>query len=169
MQLQSTLTSAQIHEAARLARPRYFWLRFFAYSWYSTALCVVAVYTAADALLRHKPIPWDATGGALAFALLFYGLRWSRWKRRLSRVAAIRSRAASISLDPDGIRTRQESGATTFVPWTGFTKWSEGRNVFLLTSKDGTTVLPVDDGNRDSVRALLQGYIVGSGRLPARV
>jgi len=170
MQLQSTLTSAQVQEAARLARPRHFWLRFFAYSWYATALCVVALYTGADALFRHKPIPWDTAAGVFAFALLLYGIRWSRWKRRLSKVAARRSQsAASISLDPDGMRTRQESGAATFVPWTGFTKWSEGKNIFLLTRKDGTTVLPVDEGNRDSVRALLQGYVAGSGRLAARV
>jgi len=169
MQLQSTLTSAQVQEAARLARPRFFWLRFFAYSWYSTALCVVVLYTDVNALLQHKPIHWDATGTLLGLALLFYGLRYSRWRARLAKVASTRTRNTSISLDTDGVRTRQESGATTFVPWTSFTKWSEGKNVFLLTSASGTTVLPVDETNRDSVRALLQGYVVGAGRVPARV
>jgi hypothetical protein len=169
MQLQSTLTSAQIQEAARLARPRYFWLRFILASWYSTFICVAVVVADATAILHHRPIRWNDTAFALALAAVFYGLRWSRWKARLSKVAAIRSRTTSISLDPDGIRTRQESGATTFVPWAGFTKWSEGKNVFLLASKDGTTILPVGESNRDSVRALLQGSIVGSGRIPARV
>jgi hypothetical protein len=169
MQLRSTLTSADVHEAARLARPRLFWLRFFAYSWYATALCALAVIAAVRALLDHRPINWDTTGGLLAFAALLYGIRWTRWRSRLSKVAAVRSRAASISLDPDGIRTRQESGATTFVPWAGFSKWTEGKNVFLLRGKDGTTILPVDEGNRDSVRALLQGNIAVSGRAPARV
>ena len=169
MQLQSTLTSAQVQEAARLARPRFFWLRFFAYSWYSTALCVVVLYTDVNALLQHRPIHWDTTGTLLGLALLFYGLRYSRWRARLAKVAATRTRNTSISLDTDGVRTRQESGATTFVPWASFTKWSEGKNIFLLTSASGTTVLPVDETNRDSVRALLQGYVVGAGRVPARV
>jgi len=169
MQLQTTLTSAQVQEAARLARPRFFWLRFFAYSWYSTFICVAVVVADVNAVAHHHPIRWNDTGFALALAALFYGLRYSRWRSRLSKVAATRSRNASISLDTDGVRTRQESGATTFVPWTGFTKWSEGKNVFLLTSKDGTTILPVDETNRDSVRALLQGYIVDAGRVPARV
>jgi YcxB-like protein len=169
MQIQSTLTSAQIQEAARLARPRHFWLRFFAYSWYSTALCVVVLYADARAYLAHKPVPWNSTAGLLAFAGILYALRYSRWRNRLSKAVAARTGTASISLDTDGIRTRQQSGTTTFVPWSGFTKWSEGRNVFLLTRNDGKTILPVDESNRDSVRALLQGYVVSSDRVPARV
>lgn len=169
MQLQTTLTSAHIREAARLARPRYFWLRFFAYSWYSTTLCVIVLYQDANALLQHKPIRWDATAGLLGLAAVLYGIRYSRWRARLSRVAAVRSRTASISLDTDGVRTRQESGAVTFVPWTGFTKWTEGRNVFLLKSKDGATILPVDETNRDSVRSLLQACVIDSDRVPLRV
>lgn len=169
MQLRSALTTADIQDAARLARPRFFWLRFLAASWYSTALCVAVLYSIGNALAQHHPINWNDAGLMLGLAALFYGIRWSRWRSRLGRAAAPRNRAASISIDPDGIRTKQESGATSFAPWASFSKWTEGRSVFVLSGKEGSMILPVDDGNRDSVRALLQGNIAGSGRPLARV
>lgn len=169
MQLQSTLSSAQIQEAARLARPRYFWLRFFAYSWYATLLCVVAIVTDANSLIHNQPIRWNGTLTLLGIAAVLYGVRYTRWRNRLEKAADRYSGTTTVSLDSDGVRTRKDSGSTTFVPWSSCTKWSEGRNVFVLTSKDGTTMLPVNDSNRDSVRALLRGNIVSSGNIPAGV
>jgi len=169
MQLRSALTTADIQEAGRLARPHYSWLRFLLASWYSTVLCVGALYGLSNDVVHHRPIQWKATVLVLGLAGFFYWLRWSRWKSRLGKATAQRNRAASISVDADGIRTRQESGATSFTPWASFNKWTEGKNVFLLSGEKISILLPVDDGNRDTVRALLQGNIAMAGRALAGV
>jgi glyoxylase I family protein len=99
--------------AARLARPRHFWLRFFAYCWYATALCAVALYTGADALLRRQPVPWDTTAGVFAFALLQEDPRVTG--RTLALQGQSSCAAASIAI-PARPESRRESMTAPFRP-----------------------------------------------------
>ena len=159
MQVRSTITPEEMQEAIRLARPKNFWLRFIVANWYTTALFTLVILATASASLHHRPVKWNGVGLFFLIIAALYGYSWYRWKARIARVASSRSRYESISVDSDGVRTTSGSGASAFIPWRSYSKWSEGRNVFLLMSKDVTTILPADDGNRDSIRAVLRSNI----------
>ncbi|GGA57397.1 hypothetical protein GCM10011507_05930 [Edaphobacter acidisoli] len=160
MQVRATVSASEMQEAARLSRPRRFWLRFFAANWYATALCVIALGAGINALIHHEQVKWDVMGMLLAIGGGFIGFSWYRWNAALAKAAQNASaRSGTLSLDADGVRTQLASGTSTFLPWSTYSKWTEGTSVFLLTGNDGATVVPIDDGNRDAIRSLLTSNI----------
>lgn len=161
MEIRSTVTPEELREAVRLARPRYFWLRFAAANWYATLLLVVVIVANVNAVIHHQPAKWNNTLLFLVLVAALYGFSWYRWNSKVSKAATSSNvRSSLLSLDSDGIRTKLDSGASSFVPWASYSKWAEGRSVFLLSGRDGTMVIPADDGSRDSIRELLQSKIV---------
>jgi hypothetical protein len=159
VQIRATLSPSELKEAARISRPRRFWLRFFAANWYSTAICLLVVGIAINALLNHQDVRWGPMAGVFAFGAFFICLSWFRWNAALEKAAnAISAKSATVSLDADGIRATFANGGSSFVPWSSFSAWKEGKNIFLL-SGENSAVLPIDDGNRDSIRSLLMSRI----------
>jgi hypothetical protein len=160
MQVRAAIAPDELKEAARLSRPRYFWLRFFAANWYATAICLLVIGVGVNALIYHEHPKWGSMGIIFAIGAFFIGLSWYRWNARLSKAAgAASARSGTLALDMDGIRTTLVSGASTFVPWSSYSKWAEGRTVFLLTGKDGAAILPIDYGSREAIRGLLMSKI----------
>ncbi|HZY63015.1 MAG TPA: YcxB family protein [Edaphobacter sp.] len=161
MQVRATVSATELQEAARLSRPRLFWLKFFAANWYSSVICLLVVGVAINALINHERMNWGAMAMVFAICVGFIGFSWFRWNSSLAKSAeAASARAGTLSLDSDGVRTRLASGTSTFIPWSTYSKWIEGRSVFLVTGNDGTTVIPIDDGNRDAIRSLLMSKIL---------
>src|SRR5579875_2438705 len=137
MQVRATVSPSEIQEAARLLRPRRFWLRFFAANWYATALCVVAVGGGINRLIHHEKVNWDVMAIVLAIGVGFISFSWYRWNSALAKIAESASaRSGTLSLDADGVRTQLASGTSTFLPWSTYNKWTEGKSVFLLTGND---------------------------------
>ena len=160
MQIRAAVSPSELQEAARMSRGRSFWLRFFAANWYGTALLLLVVVVGANGAIHHQQMKWGAMLGFAAICVFFIGLSWYRWNSRLAKIAgASNARSGTLSLESDGIRMTSASGASTFVPWSSYNKWIEGKSVFLLTGNDGTAILPIDDGNRESVRGLLTSQI----------
>jgi hypothetical protein len=156
MQIRATVSPSELQEAARMSRPRYFWLRFFAANWYSTVICLLVIGVAVDALINHKHPKWGAMAIFFAVFSSLIGLSWYRWNANLSKSAGrVSALSGTLSLDNDGIRTILASGASTFVPWSSYSKWTEGKSIFLLAGRDGSAILPIDDGYRDTIRSLL--------------
>lgn len=159
MQIRATLSPSELKEAARISRPSRFWLRFFAANWYSTVICLLVVGIAINALLNHQDVRWGPMAGVFAFGAFFIWLSWFRWNAALDKAAsAISAKSATVSLNADGIRATSANGGSSFVPWSSFSAWKEGKNIFLL-SGENAAVLPIDDGNRDSIRSLLMSRI----------
>lgn len=143
-----------------MSRGKSFWLRFFAANWYATIICLLILGVAANALIYHQQAKWGDMSAIFAIFAFFIGLSWYRWNARLAKMAGTAtSQAGTLSLDSDGIRTILASGASTFVPWSSYSKWTEGKNVFLLTGKDGAAILPIDESSRNSIRAFLADKI----------
>jgi hypothetical protein len=160
MQIRSTITPDELQEAVRISRPKRFWLRFFAANWYSSAICLLIIGVAIHALVYNEHPKWGSMAVGFAIFASFIGFSWYRWNAKLSKIAeAASARSGTFSLDADGVRTILASGSSTFVPWSSYDKWTEGKNVFLLTGKDGSAIIPIDDGNRETLRGLLVSKI----------
>lgn len=160
MQIRLQLTPAEIQEAIRLSRTKNFWFKFALGNWYLALICLFVVGADIDAAFHGRTPRWDATGVLFAIAAVVMCASWFLWKGRMS--AAIRnanSRVQMLSLDPDGVRSNLNSGSSTFVPWSNYTKWVEGATVSVLISRDGIVIIPVDGSNRDTVRSLLSGHV----------
>jgi hypothetical protein len=159
VQVRATLSPSELKEAARISRPSRFWLRFFAANWYSTVICLMVVGIDINALVNHRVVRWGPMAGVFAFGAFFIWLSWFRWNATLEKAAgALSAKSGTVSLDTDGIRSTFANGGSSFVPWSSFSAWKEGKNIFLL-SGENAAILPVDDGTRDSIRSLLMSYI----------
>jgi len=161
MQLKTELSAGEIREASRLLRPKNFWLKFLLASWYATALLLVGMFVLINnTLIQHEPPKWGPIGIFFALAAFRYTVSWSRWNARQAKAqGALTPGTGMRSLESGGIQTTLANGANSFVPWSGYDKWVEGESVFVLTGSAGPVVLPVDTGNRDSLRGLLQSRI----------
>jgi hypothetical protein len=163
MQVRTNLSQAELRDATRLARPKSFWFRFALANWYATAVCVGIIAVAIHALIEHQQPSWKGLGIFFLLGCVRFAISWNRWNERLKKAGEKANAGLSTrSLDTDGIRTTLVSGASSFAPWSSFTKWTEGKRLFVLTGSDGPVVLPIDEGNRDSLRSLLQSHIAVS-------
>jgi arginine exporter protein ArgO len=98
VQIRATLSPSELKEAARISRPSRFWLRFFAANWYSTAICLLVVGIAINALLNHQDVRWEPMAGVFAFGAFFIWLSWFRWNAALDKAAgAISAKSAKVS------------------------------------------------------------------------
>jgi hypothetical protein len=160
MQVRATISPSELQEAIRMSRSRYFWLRFFAANWYATLICLVVIGVAVNALVHNEHPKWRAMAIMFAIGSFFIGWSWYRSNRGSSAGAkALSARSGTVSLDADGIRTILTSGASTFIPWSSYAKWKEGKSVFLLTGSEGLAILPIEEGSRDAVRGILSSKV----------
>lgn len=160
MQVRATLSPSELKEAALLVRPTRFWLRFFAANWYSTMICLLGLGTAINAVVTHQQLHWVKMAIVFCIGAGFIWSSWNRWNAKLAKISeTATARSGMLVLDNDGIRTTSQSGASNFVPWSSYEQWKEGKGVFLLTGSDGAAIIPIDDGYRDSIRALLVSKI----------
>jgi hypothetical protein len=160
MQIQAPTTPGEIREAARMSRPRYFWLRFLISNWYATALCLVSVGVSISSLIQHENPKTGPAATLFGVGAIFLVLSWYRWDLKLTKSAELASaRSGALSLDDDGVRTTLATGASTFLPWSSYSKWIEGELVFVLTGRDAATIIPLDNSNREAIRGLLMSKI----------
>lgn len=160
MQIRTDVTPTEVKEAIMLSRPRRFWLRFFAANWYMSLLSLGVIGVDLNTLLHHGTPEWGPTGILLAIAGGFIYFSWFRWNSKVSSsLRTANRRIESLSLDRDGVKIKLRSGASTFVPWSSYSRWIEGKDIFLLVGEDGVTIVPTDEGSRASVRGLLASQI----------
>jgi hypothetical protein len=160
MQVRAKVSPQEIREAARMSRPTSFWFKFFLANWYSLGLALVVIAANVTALANHRHVQVRPVATLLAICAFFIGYRWYRWNDRISRAAlAASGRSGTLALETSGIQKTLATGASTFVPWASYTGWREGKSVFVLSGKDGSTVIPIDDGTRESIRGLLASNI----------
>jgi len=160
MQIRPTITRDEIGEAIRLSRTKNFWFKFFLRNWYASLILIAVVGADAGKLLRGQAPNWTATIALLAVVVAAMGATWFLLQRRSSQI--LRKSVSSIetlSLDPDGVRISFNTGSSSFLPWSIYSKWAEGARIFLLTGKDGVTIIPADESSRGTIRGLLSANI----------
>lgn len=161
MQLKTELSPAELREASRLLRPKNFWWKFLLASWYAIALVIVGIVVLVDdVLIDHEPPKWGAIGVCFGVAAFRFAISWTRWNARQTKnQGSLNFGTGTRALESGGVQTTLTNGASSFVPWAAYKKWVEGDTVFVLTGSAGPVVLPVDAGNRDALRGLLQSRI----------
>ena len=160
MQIRTASTSGEIQEAISLSRPKNFWFKFAIANWYATFICVAVIAVDVNQMAHGRAPRWDLTALLVAVCGALVGYSWYRWNARVSNSLRVSTaRIESLSLDGDGIRVTLRTGTSTFIPWSSYTKWMEGKTVFLVTGKDGAAILAIEDGNRETIRGLLSSNI----------
>jgi hypothetical protein len=61
-----------------------------------------------------------------------------------------------LSFTADGLHTKEKSGATTFLPWSSFDGFREGRTVILLEEAPSHSrrMIPIDSLSPDEVQRI---------------
>jgi hypothetical protein len=94
-------------------------------------------------------------------ALMLAGM-WFRLTRSLGKAArALSASGGQMSIEAQGITTAMPSGARTFVPWSAFAGWREGKLVFTVgDAKAYRTISKRALGIRaDEVRSVLLSQV----------
>ena len=160
MQIRTPATPGESREAAALIKPKNFWLKFFLGNWYASAIAVLIIGADVNLLLHGKTPKWGPSLGLLAVCAFLFLFSWYRWRSKVSSLLEkATARVESLSLETDGVRVKLKSGTATFVPWSSYSKWSEGKSVFLLAGNDGSVIIPADDSNRNEIRGMLSSQI----------
>jgi hypothetical protein len=163
MQVRTASSAAELRDAAWISRSRYFWVKLSARNIHAMMILAVLLGVIVLSLIHHETPKFEQCMEMLVVLAFVCLMTWYRWNKMLKQNgAALKPRAGMMSLDGDGIRTTLETGATSFVPWGSYVKWVEGKKVFVLTGSDGSTILPIDEGNRDLLRGTLQSHIAAS-------
>jgi len=134
MQIQTEITPDELGQAMRLNRTKMYWPKFFLANWYASLLLVVIVWAEIARIADGKPIQPGSLGVLLIPVFLFW-FYWFRTQGNVRKAASqLSDTQGSASVDGKGISSASSSGATSFVPWSEYSGWKEGRDVFTLTT-----------------------------------
>ena len=137
MHIRTEITPGELDEAIRLNRNRMYWPKFFLANWYSSILLIAISWATVVRLLDGKSLQ-PATFGLLLIPVFFLWLYWFRTQKAIRDAASqLSDTNGSASVDGKGLSTSSSKGATSFSPWSEFSGWKEGKEVFTLNQ--GTT------------------------------
>jgi hypothetical protein len=161
MQVRAQLTPEELKDAARLIRPKMFWLRMALANWYALTILIAVVGAIIYHAMNSLPYNWAGALGVAGIALLFLGFSWWRYNSRIGKITdRWNKNCGNSSLDTDGIRTDAANGATTFVPWSAYSTWKEGKLVFLVKGDNAEQVIPKEGlGSSEQVKGLLASKV----------
>lgn len=92
----------------------------------------VLLLAAIGQMATGKADPKVLTVLAVLLALMLAGM-WFRLTRSLGKVArSLSATGGQMSIEAQGITTTLPNGARTFVPWSAFAGWREGKLVFTI-------------------------------------
>jgi len=141
MQISTEITPDELSQAMRLNRTKMYWPKVLLANWYGTLLLVVIIWAEIARLIDGKPVQPSSLGLLLIPVFLIW-LYWYQTQGNLRRAASqLSDTKGSASIDGKGISSASSSGATSFVPWSEYSGWKEGRDVFTLTTEKSFRVL----------------------------
>ena len=97
---------------------------------------------------------------SLYCSLGFIGI--ARLQRCSARCFEAEQYPGSASLDANGISSTNSAGAPSFVPWSAFSGWKEGKDVFTLTKGKSFNVVTkrgLNDADVEQLRSLFRSQI----------
>jgi hypothetical protein len=162
MQVRTEITPDELTQAMRLNRGKMYWPKVFLANWYATLLLIVIVWADIARLIDGKPIQVASLGLLLipAFLLWFY---WFRTQGAVRKAASQLSDSnGSASIDGKGISANSSKGATSFVPWSEYSGWKEGTDVFTLTQEKSFRVFTkrgLNEAELEQLRSIFRTQI----------
>ena len=163
MNIATSLSPDELREAIKLNRNWKYWGRLFLANWYMTILLIVIVAANIARVIHGQPLTVEGVMIVL-IPLGFLAFTWARMQRTIEKSAEQLSDAgANASIGADGIHVSASSGATSFTPWSVYSSWREGSEVFTLNRpQGGYTVLPkreLAEADLQQLRELFRTHI----------
>lgn len=162
MQVQTEVTANELSEAISLNQPSTHWANALRANGLALALLAGILWADLKSQIAGKHVPAVSWALLLIPVLLF----WFYWYRRQSAVRRAVSRPSntpgSASLDAKGISYTNSTGAPSFVPWSEFSGWKEGKDVFTLTKTKSFNVLAkrgLNEADVEQLRSLFRSQI----------
>jgi hypothetical protein len=165
-QIKGKLTEADLNDARRLVRPKTYWLKLVAASWYGILLLGVILWATVAGLVGASHPNWTGLAGIWVVIAGIVAWSFHSTKRTSAKELAALDAARPdwIGLEHPGVTLNGPKGATAFQPWNSFTGWREGKRVLLLDMEAGrfiiVSVAELPEGEKQSIRQLLDLYVV---------
>jgi hypothetical protein len=162
MQVQTEITADELSQAISLNRPANYWPNALRANGLALAMLVGILWADIKTQMAGKHVP------AVSWALLLIPvlLIWFYWHRKQSAVRSAVSRPSntpgSASVDANGISYTNSTGAPSFVPWSEYSGWKEGKDVFTLTKTKSFHVLAkrgLNEADVEQLRSLFRSQI----------
>jgi hypothetical protein len=162
MQIRTELTPDELSQAMRLNRTKMYWPRVFLANWYATLLLIVVIWAAIARIIAGKPIQLSSLG-LLLIPIFFLGFYWYRTQQNVRTAASqLSDTQGNASVDGKGISATASTGATSFVPWSEYSGWKEGADVFTLTTGKSFRVLTkrgLGEADLEQLRSVFRAQI----------
>jgi hypothetical protein len=162
MQLRTEITPDELGQATLLNRTKMYWPKFFLANWYASLLLIAILWAEIARLIEDKPIQ-PASLGLLLIPVFFLWLYWYRTQGSVRKAASqLSDTQGSASIDGKGISAAASTGATSFVPWSEYSGWKEGKDVFTLTTGKSFRVFTkrgLSDAELEQLRSIFRTQI----------
>lgn len=167
VQIQTEITAAELSQAIGLNRPPGYWLKVLQANGLAIALIVGIVWADIHIRIAGKHISTVRSNLLMLVLLMipvtFICLYWYSERSAVRRAVSRPSNTpGTASIDTTGISIGTSTGAPKFVPWSEFSGWKEGKDVFTLTkgkSFDVLTKRGLNESDIDQLRSLFRSQI----------
>ncbi len=162
VEIHTEITASELSQAIGLNQPSTHWRKTFQANGLASALLVGILWADVKSQIAGKHVPPISWALLLVPALLF----WFYWYRKHSAVRRAVTRPSntpgSATVDANGISYTNSTGAPSFVPWSEYSGWKEGKDVFTLTKAKSCHVLPkrgLNEAEAEQLRSLFRSQI----------
>jgi hypothetical protein len=163
MRLTGKLSQEDLNDVRRIVRSKWYWPRLIMANWYGAGIVCILLWVTVDGLIHGTKVNWKGIG--IVWAILAAIVGWAYYTTRRSTATEFNALSTSLPdwITPanDGLRFDGPNGANAFQPWSGYTRWREGKRVIVLyrTQGNGFTMLPIadlSDADLHGLRTMLQ-------------
>jgi hypothetical protein len=167
MQLPGKINDADLKDIQKVARSRFYWLKFLLANGYGIAV-LGAITWATILALRGRTTPnwnaltltWVVIAGIVVWA--FYSSKKKSDREFTQLNAAL---PEQVDVTDDGLHLAGPNGAKVYFPWNSFVEWREGQRVILIRQRaeKSFVVLPVaqlSQVEREPIRQLLRTHLL---------
>jgi len=162
MQVQTEITADELSQAISLNRPSNYWLGVLRINGYAVAMIVAILWVDIKNQMAGKhvpPVSWALLLIPVSLICFFWYRRHSAVRRAVSKPS---NTPGSASIDANGITSTNSAGAPSFVPWSAFSGWKEGKDVFTQTKGKSFNVVTkrgLNEAEVDQLRSLFRSQI----------
>jgi hypothetical protein len=162
MQVQTEITANELSEAISLNRPSMSWLKDVQANGYAIALLVAILWVDIKNQAAGKHVP-PVSWILLLIPVLLIGFYWYRKQSAVQRAVSKPSNMpGTATLDAKGISSTTSAGAPSFVAWSEYSGWKEGKDVFTLTKGKSFQVVTkrgLNEAEVEQLRSLFRSQI----------
>jgi hypothetical protein len=162
VQIHTEITADELSQAIALNQPSTHWLKDLRANGFAIALLVGILWADIKGQMAGKHVP-PVSWALLSIPVLLIGFYWYRKHSAVRRAVSKPSNApGAASVDANGISYTGSTGVPNFVPWSEYSGWKEGKDVFTLTKAKSFHILPkrgLSEAEAEQLRSLFRSRI----------